>query len=331
VGVAHADTSTIPATNSAYFYAAGIDKPEQSPAAPPNLGADIDGVSPGNLAVAASGGNEDKVSFLYFDVFSLPPGATITSAVVSVKLVPNSPPDDISYQATPDRVVACQAGETGFSGDDAVGIAKAPARLCDKFSAKGKAKDAITWQWDVTALAGTWLSGSNDGLALTRGEDVASSFQQVFAPGSTASLAVTYTAPVEEAPAVPTLPEVPAAGVPPVIDSGAPPVLPDSGFVPAPSVPEVVVPEPAVGQPAQPVAPVAQPATRPIALSTSMTPTTGFWLGGLALGAVLLLVALVQGDSRVPTAASSRSRLAQALAQRQRGTGEATRFRPAHV
>ena len=41
-----------------------------------------DGVAPGNLAVAASGGQEEKVSFLYFDVFSLPEGAVVDSTEV---------------------------------------------------------------------------------------------------------------------------------------------------------------------------------------------------------------------------------------------------------
>ena len=75
VAPAHADESTITASNSGYFYSAGINKPDPVPAPPPNVTAQYaDGVSAGHLAVAAQGGQEDKVSFVYFDVFSLPPG-----------------------------------------------------------------------------------------------------------------------------------------------------------------------------------------------------------------------------------------------------------------
>ena len=325
---AHADGVTLTPSNSAYFFSKGVDKPDESPAAPPNVtGIAADGVSAGHLAVAANAGTEDKVSFLYFDVFALPAEAVIEKAVVTMKLVPASP-EDISYQASPDKVQACKAGDSGFSGDDGAGLEKnAPERLCAGFSAKGTLKDPTTYQWDITGLASTWLTESNDGVAFTRADEAASSnFQVVFDAAPTAGLVLTYSVPAAETPITPTVPTSPdlGSGVP-IDTSGNVPIAPAPGVVAGPSEP--LLPNPAVNNPPVPAASGQQP-VRAVALSTTMTPTTGFWLGGLALLAMLVLVAMVQGDNRVPAAATSRSRLTQALDARQRGTSQAFRPRP---
>jgi hypothetical protein len=153
VGVAQAESGSIAPTNWGYFYSAGIDKPEQSPAAPPNVTAEFaDGVSPGHLAVAAQGGQEDKVSFLFFDLYDLPTDATVTKAVLTLKPV-DAPPDDLSYNATPEAVAACKAGPEGFKEDDGVGLAKAPARDCAGFKAVGKAGAGGSYVFDIAALA----------------------------------------------------------------------------------------------------------------------------------------------------------------------------------
>jgi hypothetical protein len=57
----------------------------------------------------------------------------------------------------------------------------------------------------------------------------------------------------------------------------------------------------------------------PVALSTSVRPTSQFWLGGLLLALVLLLLSLIMGDTTVATANAKPSRLARALSARQRG------------
>jgi hypothetical protein len=315
-GTAHADTASITASNYGYFFSLGIDKPDASPADPPNLTGDhADGVGPGHLGVAAQGGNEDKVSFLYFDMFSLPADITVTKAVVTMKTVADDPPNDISAQASPDKVAACQAGDQGFSGDEGNGIATAPARLCDKFSAKGAPGAAPgTYQWDVTALAQTWATGDNSGVAFTRADSAPNTnFQVVFDSASTATLQLEYTLPApllpEGPPAVstPDVPLLPGVGVAPL-----PPV--DGGLVP--SAP--LVPQPAVNPPAAPVAQPPATAVQPVALSTSMRPENQLWWAGLALVATLLLLSLVLGDPRVAATTRSRSRLSLALAGNKR-------------
>ena len=174
LGVAGADEAGLTPTNFAYFFSKGVDKPDPAPAAPPNVtGAAADGVAPGNLAVASEGGSEDKVSFLYFDLFSLPVDATVSKAVVTMTPVPNGPEGEalnVSFNAAPEKVVACPAGPEGFKEDDGAGLAHAPARLCKDFQAVGKGGPAGTYQWDVTTLAQKWLTGANDGLAFTRAD-----------------------------------------------------------------------------------------------------------------------------------------------------------------
>ncbi len=333
VGVAHADTSVKNPTNSAYFYAQGVDKPDESPAAPPNVGAETDGVSPGNLAVASKGGSEDKVSFLYFDMFDLDPSAVISKAVVRMTTVDN-PPSDLSFQASPDKVVACKAGDQGFNGDDGAGLAKnAPGRLCDLFSAPAKASaDGKAYEFDITALAASWLTGANDGVAFTTSESAKSSnFQVVFDKAETATLDLTYAVPgaVTAPPPVVSGPVV----APPPTDTGFTPT--DSGFAPAPttdfgapSVSEPLVPaapNPAPQEAPVAAAPQAAPALAPVALrEASMRPGTTFWLVGLLGAGALALLSLVMGDPSVPAAASRRSRLSKALAARQSASSSAS-------
>ncbi|MBK5305994.1 MAG: DNRLRE domain-containing protein [Frankiaceae bacterium] len=331
---AAADTTIAPSTTG-YFYAEGIRKPDESPQAPPNVtNTAVDRVAAGNLAVAAQAGQEDKVSFLLFDLLDVTPGSIVTKAQLTLPLVPNDA-DNASYGQAPEKVRACGAGDEGFNGDDGVAIQDAPARKCDVFSAPAKASaDATSYVIDLTKLAQTWVDTANDGVALTAADGAATTpFQVVFAGGDKIKLALTYTA-------------APDSVLPPV----APPVTtPDAGgisggFAPAPSVDSglgsvsspvlPVAPAPAPG-----VAPVAAPApaaaaapTGPIALSTSARPTNQFWLGALLLIALLVLLSLIMGDTRVAAASSKPSRLARALSERQRSTVARPAFgRPATI
>lgn len=313
VGTASADEAAVVPSNYAYFFSKGIDKPEESPAAPPNITATVaDGVAPGNLAVAANGGQEDKVSFLYFDLFTLPVDATVTSAVVTMTTVPNSQ-SDVSFNATPASVVACAAGTQGFKEDDGAGLGKnAPDRLCTTFKAVGKAGAAGAYQWDVTGLAQQWMTGANDGVAFTRADaSPGSNFQVVFGKAATAKLDVTYSLPVAETP--PVAPPV----TPPV---AAPPA--SGGFVPQPSegfapLPDVVAPAPQTNPVPSPVTSGNVQQTQTVALASSMRPSNQLWLAGLGVAALLVLVSLVMGDPTVPATSRSRSRLTLALEGRQ--------------
>ncbi len=338
VGAAQADSVVLIPTNSAYFYAQGVDKPDESPQPPPNVGAMADGVSPGNLAVASKGGSEDKVSFLYFDVFDIDPTAVVSSALLTLTTV-NSPPNDISFQASADKVVACKAGDQGFNADDGAGLAKnAPDRLCDAFSAPAKASaDGKAYQFDITALANTWLTEANEGVALTTSVSAkASNFQVVFDKAPTATLSLTYAVPGVVAPEVP-------------VDQGSTPVVAPApptdtfqpsqgGFAPAPttdfgapSVTEPFVPaapNPAPQQAPSVEQPQAAPAFTPVSIQdASMRPGTSFWLVGLLGAGALALLSLIMGDPAVPSATASRSRLTKALSSRQTTSAMSAGFR----
>jgi hypothetical protein len=322
VSPAYADTASLVAVNGAYFNAAGIDKPEAAPQAPPNVTASADGVSPENLPVAAKGGTEDKVSFLLFDLVALPSDTVVNKAVVRMLLVPNSQ-NDITVNAAPENVQACMAGDSGFSGDDGANIdTSAPERKCDAFKAVAKASaDGKAYEFDITKLAQEWVQGVNDGVAFTVADAAASStFQVVFDKASTATLALDYTlatpaVPVDSPPVF--TPPAPAPQAPPV-DFGSPSL---GGFAPPPavdlggSVPETVaVPQPQV-QPQPQAQPISAPAFVPLA-SASMRPTGGFWLVGLLGAGALAFLSLVMGDPVVTTATGSSSRLTKTLSSR---------------
>jgi hypothetical protein len=228
-----------------------------------------------------------------------------------MKVLPNAVPDDITYNAAPELVQACKSGDGGFSGDDGVGIDKAPSRLCNQFSAKGKAGAAGTYQWDITGLAQTWLSGLNDGQAFTRAEELpVGNFQVVFDAAPTARLDLTYTLPLPEGPAPGPLPGPalpPTGGYTAPIDPGLPV---DAGGPLVPQPQPNPVPQPQVSQP--------RVAAAPVALSTSLRPEAGLWLGGLGLAVALVLVSLVLGDTGAVSAVPRRSLLSRALADRHR-------------
>lgn len=313
------------ASDGAYFYREGISKPDPLPFAPPNVTGEADGVAKGNLAVAASAGAEDKVSFLRFSLADVPFDAVVTKAILTVPLVPNGN-GNVVLSPGPAKVRACMAGDAGFSGDDAANITLAPERLCKEFAAPAKATaDEKAYEFDITGLAGQWLAVGNDGVALTAAEGAASApFQIVFAPFSEATLKYEFTAAPET-----TLPDfsAPTTGstdVGTTFDSGfSGGTLPsvDSGFgsVEAPAV-DTALPEPAPAAAPAPEPEVAQ--VQNVALAApSITPGTAFWIGALLLGAMLALLSLILGDSRVATPGAARpSRLSQALQARQPGS-----------
>lgn len=338
---AFAASTSEPASVGAYFYRAGVTTqnqglPVEPPAAPPNVTGDrADGVAPGHLAVAAQGGQEDKVSFLSFALAEAPLDGTIDSALLNVPLVPNAPPANIVYNAKPELVRVCMAGDSGFFGEDGQSILLAPERLCDKFASEpGKlSADGKSYVFDITGLAATWLE-VNDGLALTLAEGAASTpFQVVFAPAEKATLAYSYTGTDEILESLPTTDS--GTG----FDSGNAPLdtgfsgggLPavDSGFgsVESPVV-DTALPEPqTMAAPAPAVAPTD---VRNVAVITEapLTPSVSFWAGLLALVGIAGLLSLILGDNRVaaPGAATSQSRLTQALQGRQSAAARGPRL-----
>jgi hypothetical protein len=341
VPVASAATATENASNGAYFYSAGVAKPDPAPAAPPNVTADrADGVSPGNLAVASQGGGqEDKVSFLAFSLADAPLDATIDNAVLTVPVVPNSPPNDVSFNAKPELVRVCKAGSGGFYGEDGASLALAPERLCDEFASEPGtlSQDGKAYLFEITALANEWMT-ANDGLALTVVEEAAP-FQVVFAPAEEATLAYEASAPAE-----PPLPATDSGtttdfgsgggsadlggGFGSGFDDGAFDAGDTGGFgsVEEPVVSGGELPAPAEEAPAEDPQVALSPAVPAAAVTESLRPTPMFWLGAVLVAAVAALLSLIMGDPRLPQATGRQSRLSQALQARERSTSTASRL-----
>ena len=329
VSPAFAEEAKIAPSTGAYFYAEGVRKPDEFPAPIPNVtGTVADRVAPGNLAVAAEANQEDKVSFLLFDLLEIVPGSMVTKATLTMPLVPNDA-DNASFGHAPEKVRACMAGPEGFNGDDAQSMQDAPARKCDKFAVAGKASaDGKAYTFDVTKLAQQWVDAENDGVALTANEGAATTpFQVVFAAAEKASLALTYTPGAEDEVLLPPVSVPTDTGSTDLGGSFSGEVLPpptDSGSLGTVSTPVLPDPAPAPAAVAPPAAaPQAAPAAAvPVSLET-LQPTTAFWLGGLLLAAVLVLLSLIMGDPTVPAATQRPSRLSKALSARQRGTAGA--------
>jgi hypothetical protein len=351
---AYAETSAETATNGAYFYSAGIDKPEQSPAHPPNItGERTDGVAPGHLAVAVRApGRADKISFLFFDLLEVGFEATVSKAIVTVPLAENGD-GNMQMNPAPERVKACPADETGFASEDGANTASAPGRLCDVFEVAGTAtEDGTAYQFDVTAMAASWVSEANNGMSLEPA-DLNSPFQAVFQPFAEASIEVEYTPAADDLAAEDFSSETftddsfssdfstgdsgsasfDSGGFDSgSFDSGTVSAAEDLGFGVAdlPAI-ENELPDTAAADGESVLEPAlagSDVRTRAAAsFDESLSPTTGLLVGGVLLAALLGLLSLIMGDPNAPvTAGTSRpSRLSQALQSRDRVRGLMTR------
>lgn len=337
VGVtpAHAATSSEQATNGAYYYRSGVERPEQVPVGQvPNItGERLDGVAPGHLGVAVNEfGQEDKRSFLGFDLAGVPAGATINSATVTLQL---GDPAEGNRQSNvdPALVQACPADESGFAGEDGSNLQFAPKALCDVSTAPATATpDGKAFVFDITTMATAWLNEANNGMALIFTK--ATPFQVVFKPAPEATLDIDYTDPTTDLAG--TFTETPAmfdtgatgtdagtTGLSGGFDSGSATTGTDSGGFANADAPIVTDASAPVAPPADPNAALqvasVTPTRRVARMSEVLDPTPAFVLGGLLLAGVLALLSLIMGDPRATSSlvAGRQSRLSQALQARQ--------------
>lgn len=338
---AQADTGTEPATSGAYFYSAGIAKPDAAPAAPPNVTASADGVAAGKLAVAARGGQVDKVSFLFFSLSNVPFGSEISKAELTVPIAEGR--DNVQLAAAPAKVRACKNGPEGFGGEDGASMALAPSLLCDQFAAPASpSADGKSYVFDLSGLAAEW-SQANDGVALAPADGADSTnFQVVFESPEKAQLAYEFTPAAEQTGTDAGTGSSDGGtgtgsggGVVDVGGSGSTDLgggfdagtgstsSGGTGFgtldapLTAGELPGAPAPETLDGE--QPTLAVQRSAAGgPV---SSSDPTVGFWLTGLLLAGVLAVTSLVMGDPRGASVAQSgtQSRLSQALAAASRG------------
>ncbi len=340
VGPASAAPAVEPASASGYFSSTGPQDTGTPAGTPMNIGTMVDGVGAGHLGVQGGGGQEQKVSFLLFPGVGLLPGAQVSSAQLTVPLADGE--GDVQASPAPEKVQVCAIDDAGFGGEDGAALDVAPKRLCDAFSAPGKASpDGKAYVFDVTALAQKWTE-ANDGLALTAAAD-ATPFQVVFAEGTKARFSYEATSPRPDAGstgAVPTAPdtstgggtgtaETPALGA----DSGVPAFDGGStggtGVAEAPlTAPLDAAPLDTAAAPAVEAAPAPETAVDQVAVGRprvlrepALTPGLPFWLGLAGAGSLLALVSLVLGDGEVPRPGRAASRLSLALQSRQQPAG----------
>lgn len=343
---ASAETGSETASSGAYFWRGTPRRPDQLPANPPPVQGNADGVEPGKLAVAAEANQDDKVSFLFFSLSTLPAGATITRATLTVPLASGTA--NTSYGEDPAKVWACPAGPEGFGGEDAGALEDAPARLCDTANSPGKASpDGAAYVFDVTPIAAGWTT-ANDGLALAPAPDARTApFQVVFDSADKAVLAYEFTPPAADAGAAPTsgtdtaagsssspaLPADPVGGS--TLGGAATTALPptDLGTAAAPAVAPVDAPVAAAAAPAGTVpAPAVAGARRAAAVGPAgvLRPTPQFWLAALGLGAALVVLSLALGAAPAASpAASAPTLLSRALAARARSSALSRPLSPA--
>ena len=296
----------------------------------PDNAKSADGVAQDDLAVAvvtAGTGMPDKFSALQFAVLDLLPGSTVSKATLVVPISTN--PDSQSPVKDPSLIVACAVGNEGFGDSDGEPIGDAPTVACDQVSAEAKAiEGGNAFEFDVTALAQTWVD-ANNGVALYPSEaGFGRPFQTVFAPKGQARLTVAFTSAETEEPPLDDggLGDTAFdAGGSTGLDSGSY----DSGSVDSGGLdtgtsslgsldaPAVAADMPAVGSTA-PV--VAQPIVRTARFSSPMAFDGLTWVALVAGAAVLALASLALGaPTPVPAAARTSVRpggVASALARR---------------
>lgn len=306
-------------SSAAYFNQAGSPKTD-TPQTIPNAASSVDGVGPGNLGVSAVSGREDKVSFLYFSLSTVPFDAVISRAVLTVPLAP-ADNANVRVEAAPEKVAACAIEGSGFSTEDGDTLDVAPARKCDVFAAVGAAEGEAAYTFDITGLAVQWLE-VNDGVALTRDPNKTDSFQVVFTPDAT--LTLEYTAPSSGAEIPDATTDVPTVDVVVPTDTGS---SFDSGFGSA-DVPSFDTGTSSVAAPLTPgdlpAAPAPQTAgDEPVVAQRAavdvptevLSPEPRFWLAALLLLGALVFLGLVLGDGRSVVATGARpTRLSRALA-----------------
>lgn len=337
---AYAATSSEFATNSAYYFSGGVERPDQVPVGQvPNItGERLDGVAPGHLAVAVNQfGREDKRSFVAFDLASVPVGATINSATVTLPLAENSG-ENRQSNVDPALVQACPADDSGFAGEDGAPLINAPQALCDQATSPATASaDGKAFVFDVTTMATAWLTEGNNGMAMIFAK--ATPFQVVFLPADQVTLDIDYTDPAEDLAG--TFTETPAtfdtgstgtdAGTTDLsggFDSGSTTGTDSSaggadsgGFASLDAPVSAPAPESAADTSAAPEVATAPTATRRVGrVSEVLDPTASFLFAGLVLAGVLALLSLIMGDPQASSALATgrQSRLSQALSARQR-------------
>lgn len=337
-----ADTAEEAPGTGAYFWQG---KQQSVVAGQPNpvVGADTDadGVARDELAVAVTApGRTDKETFLQWDLLALGPNDTITGFVVTVPLSesgPNPDPAQNTVQSgqTPELQACMPKG--GFGSTDAGSYDTKPEvdlAVCvpGSFDAAKKA-----YVFDVTPLTATWLTDSNNGIAIVP-IALDQPFQVVFKKIDAITAAITFTAGEDPFAEDVSGGEDVATGEDPGFSSGDSGAVGfdsgvDSGFdssfdsggsvlssapltvFDAPLTAGDALAEP-VTAPEPTVADGEQVSTAPVALrSVPGSPPLGFWVAAIALGLLLVAFSIATGSPLGTTAARAPRREGRVLRQ----------------
>ena len=307
-GAGGAGSSFATEVSASSWYWSGTSPQANGTTLPASAPTEASNVPAGDRGVAFTN-QVDKVTALAFATRALPAGATFSTFAVRLGLDP-------AVHQLADGVpalVACEAAAPVPANVEGGALSAAPA-LNLLACVPGVLDPATqTYAFELKALATRWAAGSPAyGIVVRPQPGSATPFTYAFLPDRTYRVASRY-APGPVAPK-------PVAAAP----SSAPPAV----VAPAVALPPTVTFPSVLSLPPLPVTPVALPVlaadpvvaaapslptvailpVRRVVVGESLRPTTGFWLAGLGLAALLVAAAVVVGDPLVPVAPDARRR-----------------------
>ncbi len=337
IGVAPAQAAVVDeaASSAGYFSLVG-PQDTGTPAGTPRERRDLRrrrrGREPRRCRVAAA--RSRRCSFLLFPGDALEPGATVSSATLTVPLAEGS--GNVSAAAAPEKVRACAIDDAGFGGEDGASLAVAPRPPVRRLQrARARPRPTRSPTSSTSRSSPKLWTEENDGLAAHRrrgrrhhrlpgrlpAADQATPQLRRHRPGRRRPPRLAPDAAAADG--GPPPPRRRRQRAPPTSPAASAPARTSRGrrrlrrrrrparrrrWTRARSTPDPGLVE---------AAPAAAPRRSPAGSATaprpqraeSLTPGRRFWLGLGLLGALLALVSLVLGDGEVPHAATSTSRL----------------------
>lgn len=136
-------------------------------------------VPKGSLPVSAASGEPEKLSAIEFKI-AAKPGSTAQSFVLALR-ESQEPGANANQEAA--KVAACPVTEVFWADGQAAKWKSRPSYDCDSAMAIGeRSKDGV-WRFDLTSMAGLWLSSTNTGsrsVVLVEQVEAPESFQVVY-------------------------------------------------------------------------------------------------------------------------------------------------------
>lgn len=288
-------------TQTGWWSSTNEPPPENGLAPPPS--APEPTVPPGSLAVAAVLGEQQKISALEFALEG-DLGSTVDTVTLTLR---ESSQNGLNAGAEEAAIVACPVTDAFWIGEESGAWKRRPAFDCDLGQVPGSRDEDGVWTFELTTLAGEWLSTTRTAApavvlvsaAPVTEEQQPASFQVVFdgieAEGIGLRAATTPPPDDESTGGAGTLP--PAGGAAPSGGGGSAPDLGGDLGGSAPVADSGALPVDG-GSPAEPAgdeggAPVAAAADDTQLVAGQQDALPAAWYSGIGLpGAILLVLAL---------------------------------------